>query len=98
MARFVGVQSARQDTYQGRLDRMGEAGRRRGSAEAKLFMLALGRTKFQPHQVHDWLSKVVAEGRAELEAQHATDREIETWDVSCRMMFLLIAWRDWTQD
>jgi hypothetical protein len=77
---------------------MREAGRTRGSAEAKLFMRALGRTKFQWHQVHDRLSEVIAEGRAELEAQHATNREIETWDVSCRIMFLLIAWRDWTQD
>ena len=61
-------------------------------------MLAFGRTKFQFHQVHDRLSEVIAKGRAELEAQHATDREIETWDVSCRILFLLVAWRDWTQD
>ncbi len=60
-------------------------------------MLALGKTKFT-HEVHDWLSQPIAEGQAELKAQHATDREIEAWDKSGRIGVLLIAWRDWTQD
>ena len=98
MARFLGARPNRGDTYLARLQRMREEGRAKGSAEGQLFLRAFGKTKFQPHEVHDWLSRVVAQGRAELEGQHALGQEIEAWDMACRVAFLLIAWRDWTRD
>jgi hypothetical protein len=98
MPRFLGARPNRGDTYLARLQRMREEGRAKGAAEGKLFLRAFGKTKFQPHKVDDWLSRVVAPGRAELEAQHALDQEIEAWDMACRVAFLLIAWRDWTRD
>jgi hypothetical protein len=98
MARFLGARPNRGETYVARLQRMREEGHATGSAEGKLFLRAFGKTKFQPHEVHDWLSRVVVKGRADLAAQHALDPEIEAWDMACRVAFLLIAWRDWTRD
>jgi hypothetical protein len=98
MARFLGARPNRGDTYLARLQRMREEGHAKGSAEGKLFLRAFGKTKFQPHEVRDWLSQVIAQGRAELEAQHALGQEIEAWDMACRVAFLLIAWRDWTRE
>jgi hypothetical protein len=37
----------------------------------------------------DWLSTAVVDGRAELEAQHANEREVEARDMACRVAFLL---------
>ena len=71
MARFLGARPNRGDTYLARLQHMREEGLAKGSAEGKLFLRAFGTTKFQPHEVHAWLSQVIAQGRAELEAQHA---------------------------
>ena|ERR1700752_4472923 len=98
MRSFFGSRSSRSSVYVARLNRMREEGRARGSAEGRLFLRAFGKTKFQPHEVHDWLSQVVTEGRAKLEAENALDREIDAWDMACRVAFLLIAWRDWTRD
>ena len=98
MARFLGARPNRGDTYLARLQRMRAEGHAKGSAEGKLFLLAFSKTNFQPHDVQDWLSGVVAQGRVELEAKHALDQEIEAWDMACRVAFLLIAWRDWTRE
>jgi hypothetical protein len=98
MARFLGARPNRGDTYLARLQCMREEGHAKGSAEGQLFLRTFGTTKFQPQVVHDWLSRVVAQGRGELVAQHALDQEIEAWDMACRVAFLLIAWRDWTRD
>ena len=98
MVRFLGARPNRGDTYRARLQCMREEGHAKGSAEGKLFLRAFSKTKFEPHEVHVWLSQVVARGRAELVAQHALDQEIEAWDMACRVAFLLIAWRDWTRD
>ena len=58
----------------------------RGAQEAKMFRLAVGGS-YQRQQALDWLDTVIEEGRAELEDQHALDREVEAWDMSCRIMF-----------
>jgi len=43
--------------------------------------------RYQRPQALDWLDTVIEEGRTELEAQHALEREVEAWDMSCRIMF-----------
>jgi hypothetical protein len=42
---------------------------------------------YQKQQALDWLNTAIDAGRAQLEAQHALEREIERWDISCRIMF-----------
>ena len=37
----------------------------------------------------DWLQTNVDEGRGELEAQQAREREVEAADMSCRIAFLV---------
>jgi hypothetical protein len=64
----------------------------RGAREGRLFLAAAGRdASFR--DVLDRLDQVVAEGRRELAVRHVPPNEIEAWDTSCRIMFLLIAWR-----
>jgi hypothetical protein len=53
--------------------------------QAKLFKLALAGV-YQREQALDWLS---AAGRAQLQDQHALAREIDAWDMSCRIMFMV---------
>jgi hypothetical protein len=60
----------------------------RGRQESKLLRLALG-NGFDRAKAIDWLNAAVSEGRAELEAQRATEREVEAWDMACRIAFLL---------
>jgi hypothetical protein len=40
-------------------------------------------------QAIGWLNTVIEEGRADLRAQRAIDREINVWDMSCRIMFMV---------
>jgi hypothetical protein len=75
-------------TYSERLRRARRSGYWRGRAEAKLFRLAVG-NHFTRAQGLEWLNTVVDEGRAELDAQHAEEREVERWEMSCRIAFLL---------
>jgi len=50
--------------------------------------LAVGKD-FEQHQALDWLGAAIDDGRIELEAQHALERETEAWDMSCRIAFLV---------
>jgi hypothetical protein len=71
-----------------RLERARQSGYAAGGREAKLMSLSLGK-RFERSQAIDWLNTVVAQGRADLRAQRAVDREIEVWDMSCRIMFMV---------
>ena len=60
-----------------------------GSREGKFFRLAVKRAGYSQDRLYGWLNSVVYDGRAELEAQHALEREVEAWDMSCRIAFLV---------
>jgi hypothetical protein len=79
----------RPDTLSGRIARSRNEGYLRGAHEAKLFRLAMAGT-FRRQQALDWLNIAIDDGRAELEAQHALEGEIEAWDLSCRIMFMVM--------
>jgi hypothetical protein len=72
----------------GRLERARQSGYADGVREVKLMLLALGKP-FELNQAMGWLNTVVEEGRADLRVQRAIDREIEAWEMSCRIMFLV---------
>ena len=76
----------RTDDISGRMARAREEAYLRGEHEGKMFRIATGGS-YQRQQALDWLDTVIEEGRAELEAQHALEREVEAWDISCRIMF-----------
>jgi hypothetical protein len=63
-------------------------GHLRGSLEAKLFKLAVG-DSFKHEQALDWLHTIIEEGCAELSDQRASEREVEAWDMSCRIAFFV---------
>jgi hypothetical protein len=78
----------RADTFPSRMNRARNEGYFRGSTEGKLFKLPVGKV-FERGQALDWLNTVIEEGREELQNQHATEREVEAWDMSCRIAFLV---------
>jgi hypothetical protein len=80
----------RTDDLSGRMARARDEAFLRGAHEAKMFRLATGGI-YQRQQALDWINTAIEDGRAELEAQHALDREIERWDISCRIMFWVIS-------
>jgi hypothetical protein len=80
--------SDRANDLSARMKRAREEAYLRGSREAMMFKLAT-RGAYQRQQMFEWLDTVIDDGRAELEAQHALEREIEAWDMSCRIMFLV---------
>lgn len=86
---FPTFQSARAGTFKARIQRAKTDGFACGAREAKLFQLAVGEVGFARGQVLEWLNAVIDDGRAELEAQHALEREVETWDMSCRIAFMV---------
>jgi hypothetical protein len=86
---FFTRSSAHLDTFAARIQRAKKEGFACGSREAKLFRLAVGKAASARDQAHRWLNTVVNDGRAELEAQHALEREVEAWDLSCRIAFMV---------
>ena len=87
--RFPTFRLLRADTFTARIQRAKNEGFACGSLEGKLVRFAVGKVGFARDQVHGWLNTVIDDGRAELEAQHALDREIEAWDMSCRIAFMV---------
>ncbi len=85
---FWAFKSGRDDSFGSRLVRARNEGLLRGSREAKLFRLAVGKS-FERQQALDWLNTVIDEGRSELVDQHASEREVETWDLGCRIAFFV---------
>jgi hypothetical protein len=80
--------SNRTSSFLARVQRAQEEGYVRGADEAKIFMLAAGKD-FQQRQALDWIDEAIEDGREDLQAQRFTEREIEAWDMSCRIMFML---------
>jgi len=81
--------TARLDTFAARIHRAKKEGFARGLREGKSFRLAIKRAGCGRERIYVWLNSVVDDGRAELEAQHALEREVEAWDMSCRIAFLV---------
>jgi hypothetical protein len=80
--------SRRTDDFKSRIKRARDEGYLCGAREGKLFSLAVG-SGFVREQALDWLNNVIEEGRAALQDQHANEKEIEAWDMSCRIAFWL---------
>jgi len=63
----------------------------RARREARLFLSTEG-----PHRsfrdILARLDRVIADGRREFAARGVAAKDIEAWDTSCRIMFLLNAW------
>ena len=85
---FPTFRQCRADTFQARMQRARSEGYARGAREGKLFRLSVGKD-FDRERVLDWLGTVIDDGRAELEGQHALSREVEAWDMSCRIAFMV---------
>jgi hypothetical protein len=77
-----------------RLQRARSAGEARGALEAKLFRVSRSGKAPDYYQALEWLQAVVDEGRSELETQRAFERELEAWEMSCRIAFM-IRLADW---
>jgi hypothetical protein len=71
--------------------RLREGAYDRARREARLLLSAEGPDRPFRHTL-ERLDRVIAEGRRELAAQRVPARDIEAWDTSCRIMFLLITW------
>ena len=85
---FLASKTGRADSFQARMQRARDEGFLRGAREGKLFKLSVGKV-FDRQQALDWLDNVIDEGRSELADQHAWEREIEAWDMACRIAFLV---------
>ena len=89
MFSFLTGKTDRADTFIDRMERARSDGYSRGEHQARVLKLALGKD-FQPEQAVDWINTAIDDGRSELQAQHAREREVEAWDMSCRIMFMVM--------
>jgi hypothetical protein len=72
-------------------DNGGPAGIRFGSSRTAQAG-ALGRGHAGPddsRQALDWLNTAIDDGRTDLQDQRALESEIDAWDTSCRIMFMV---------
>jgi hypothetical protein len=79
---------ARTDALKAELQKARNRGYTHGAREARRFRLATGRG-YGRQRALDWLRAAIDRGRAELQVQQAPEREIEAWDMSCRIAFML---------
>jgi hypothetical protein len=77
-----------QKSLAARLKRARRSGYDHGGREAKLMLVALGK-RCERSQVISWLDRVIKQGRASLVEQGAVDREVDAWEMSCRIMFMV---------
>jgi hypothetical protein len=86
---FTIFRSDRAHTFEARMQRARNEGYTTGAGEAQLFKIAMGNLVFEREQALDWLNDAIHKGRSELQSQHAFEREIDAWDMSCRIAFLV---------
>jgi hypothetical protein len=86
---FTIFRSDRAHTFEVRMQRARNEGYTTGAGEAQLFKIAIGNLVFEREQALDWLNAAIQKGRSELQSQHAFEGEIEAWDMSCRIAFLV---------
>jgi hypothetical protein len=89
MFSFLIPNSGQTGSFVARIERMRRAGYIRGRDEAELFLRGVGKG-FRHHQAVTWINAAIEEGRNELQAQRAIEREINAWDMSCRIMFMVV--------
>jgi hypothetical protein len=71
-----------------RMDRARQSGYADGDREAGLMLSAFGR-QFEQAQAVGWLNTAIDKGRAAKSMLRVIDREIDAWDMSCRIMFMV---------
>jgi hypothetical protein len=78
----------RTDALEAGLQKARNRGYTHGDREARLSRLATERG-YGRQRALNWLRAAIDGGRAELQSQQAPEREIEAWDMSCRIAFML---------
>jgi hypothetical protein len=86
---FPRFRTGRADTFEARMQRARNEGYATGASEAVLFKNATGHVVCERQRALDWLNKAIKTGRTDLQSQHALVREVEAWDMSCRIAFLV---------
>ena len=76
------------DPVEARLQRARHNGYARGAREARLFKSAVGKG-YGRSQALAWLGRVVAVGRSDLATKQTQEREIDAWDMSFRIAFMV---------
>jgi hypothetical protein len=66
-----------------------DSGIETGRAEARLFISSPAATIEPYFTAYEWLDRVIAAGRVELQGRNVPCEEIESWDNACRIAFLL---------
>lgn len=71
-----------------RIRRARQSGYADGGREAGLMLIALGK-KFDKTKAIGWLNTAVEKGRAAKLRRRRIDCEIDAWEMSCRIMFVV---------
>jgi hypothetical protein len=71
-----------------RMERARQSGYADGDREAGLMLRAFGK-QFEQSKAIGWLNNAIEKGRAALLAQRTIDREVDAWEMSYRIMFLV---------